>query len=38
VWALDHRPLARARDHLELIARQWDEAIERLRAFVEEDD
>lgn len=36
VWALDHRPLAKAREHLELISRQWDEAIERLRAFVED--
>lgn len=36
VWALDQRPLAKAREHLDLIARQWDEAIERLRAFVEE--
>jgi DNA-binding transcriptional ArsR family regulator len=38
VWALDQRPLAKAREQLELIARQWDEAIERLRVFVEEDD
>jgi DNA-binding transcriptional ArsR family regulator len=38
VWALDQRPLATARDHLELIARQWGEAIERLRVFVEEDE
>lgn len=38
VWALDQRPLAKAREHLDLIARQWDEAIDRLRAFVEEDD
>lgn len=37
VWALDRRPLAKARDHLDLVARQWDEAIERLRAFVEDD-
>lgn len=37
VWALDQRPLAKAREHLDLIARQWDEAIDRLRAFVEED-
>ena len=38
VWALDRRPLTKARDHLDAIARQWDEAIERLRAFVEDDD
>lgn len=37
VWALEQRPLAKARDHLDIIARQWDEAIERLRAFVEDD-
>lgn len=37
VWTLDHRPLARARDHLEVISRQWDDAIERLRAVVESD-
>lgn len=38
VWTLDGRPLAKARAHLELISRQWDQAIERLRAFVEECD
>ncbi len=37
MWQLEGRPLAMARDHLDLIARQWDEAIERLRRFVEED-
>lgn len=37
VWALDRRQLAKARDHLDQIARQWDAAIERLRVFVEED-
>lgn len=36
LWELDRCPLARAREHLDLIERQWDEAIERLRAFVEE--
>lgn len=35
-WQLDRRPLATARDHLDLIARQWDEALERLRRFVED--
>lgn len=38
VWTLDRRPLTKARDHLDLIARQWDEALGRLRAFVEEGD
>lgn len=37
MWALDRRPLAKARDQLDRISRQWDEAIGRLRAFVEED-
>lgn len=36
VWALDQRPLVNARDHLSAISSQWDAAIERLRAFVEE--
>jgi DNA-binding transcriptional ArsR family regulator len=35
-WQLDRRPLATARDHLDSIARQWDEAIERLKRFVED--
>ena len=37
MWALDQRPLAKARDQLDIIARQWDEAVERLRAFVEDN-
>ncbi|MGE0321753.1 MAG: ArsR/SmtB family transcription factor [Polyangiaceae bacterium] len=37
VWALEERPLAKARDHLDLIARQWDAALDRLRAFVEDE-
>ncbi len=37
VWALEPRPLERARDQLQAISRQWDEAIDRLRAFVEDD-
>jgi hypothetical protein len=35
VWQLDRRPLGAARNHLEAIARQWDEALERLKRFVE---
>lgn len=38
LWTLDQRSLIKAREHLELISRQWDDAIERLRAFVERDD
>lgn len=37
VWALEPRPLQKAREQLEAISRQWDDAIERLRAFVEDD-
>lgn len=37
LWKLDKRPPTQAREHLDRIARQWDAAIERLRAFVEED-
>lgn len=36
-WQLDRRPLATARDHLALIERQWDAAIDRLKRFVEDD-
>jgi len=35
VWQLDERRLKEARHHLEQIAKQWDEALERLRALVE---
>lgn len=37
VWALETRRLQKAREHLEAISRQWDDALERLRAFVEDD-
>jgi DNA-binding transcriptional ArsR family regulator len=35
VWELDSQPLLEARQYLEAISKQWDEALERLRAFVE---
>jgi len=35
IWALDTEQLDEARRYLDGIARQWDEALERLRAFVE---
>ncbi len=35
VWHLEPRRLDDARAQLDRIGRQWDEAIERLRAFVE---
>jgi DNA-binding transcriptional ArsR family regulator len=34
-WALDREPLDAARERLEQIASQWDEALGRLKAFVE---
>ena len=36
VWQLEPRRLAEARGYLDLISREWDGALERLRVFVEE--
>jgi DNA-binding transcriptional ArsR family regulator len=36
VWKLDHRRIQDARGYLDQISKQWDDALERLRAFVEE--
>lgn len=36
IWELDAARLAEARRCLDRIGQQWDEALERLRAFVEE--
>jgi DNA-binding transcriptional ArsR family regulator len=38
VWVLESRRLAEARAYLETISREWDDTIERLRAFVESVD
>lgn len=35
VWQLRQRRLDEARNYLELICKQWDEALSRLRTFVE---
>jgi DNA-binding transcriptional ArsR family regulator len=35
VWDLDTRRLDEAHLYLERISKQWDDALERLRAFVE---
>jgi DNA-binding transcriptional ArsR family regulator len=35
VWQLEQRRLADARHYLKLISKQWDEALGRLRKFVE---
>ena len=37
IWTLETKRLAEARLQLERIARQWDAALLRLKALVEED-
>lgn len=36
IWELEGKKLAEARSYLDQISAQWDAAIERLRAFVED--
>jgi DNA-binding transcriptional ArsR family regulator len=36
LWQLEQRRLEEARRYLAVISRQWDDALERLRKFVEE--
>ena len=36
IWQLEQRRLEEARRYLALISKQWDDALERLRVFVEE--
>jgi DNA-binding transcriptional ArsR family regulator len=36
VWQLDQRRLEDARRYLDMISKQWDDALLRLRKFVEE--
>jgi DNA-binding transcriptional ArsR family regulator len=35
VWRLERRRVNEARRYLDLISTQWDDALERLRRFVE---
>ena len=35
IWQLEHARIEEARRYLDTISRQWDEALVRLRAFVE---
>ena len=35
-FELDARPLEEMREYLALVSRQWDQALARLKAFVEE--
>jgi DNA-binding transcriptional ArsR family regulator len=36
VWELEPRRLEQARRHLESISTQWDDALSRLKSFVED--
>lgn len=36
-WELEPRRLAEARRYLDRVSRKWDEALERLRLFVESE-
>ena len=36
IWRLNQQRLEQARRYLDLISRQWDAALERLRKFVED--
>jgi DNA-binding transcriptional ArsR family regulator len=35
VWTVQQQQLAAAADHLTMLSRRWDRALDRLRAFVE---
>lgn len=35
IWQLEHRRLHDARHYLDRISREWDDALARLREFVE---
>jgi len=37
IWELEPRRLADAHGYLDRISRQWDDALDRLRHFVEQD-
>ena len=38
VWRLAPRRLVEARAYLELVSRQWDDALDRLKRYVEGPD
>jgi DNA-binding transcriptional ArsR family regulator len=38
LWHLERRRLEEARQSLDLISRQWDESLGRLKLFVEKED
>ena len=37
IWRIEPAPLADARDFLSDLSRRWDRAIDRLRAYVEDE-
>lgn len=37
VWELDRKRLEKAQQYLDQISAQWDQVVDRLRAFVEDD-
>jgi hypothetical protein len=38
VWALEPERLDEARKWLDVVSRRWDEALDRLKALVEDED
>ena len=38
LWQLEPGPIGDARDSLDAIGRQWEQALARLKRFVEKDD
>ncbi|HXO49786.1 MAG TPA: metalloregulator ArsR/SmtB family transcription factor [Mycobacterium sp.] len=36
IWRIEPEPLADASDYLTALSRRWDQAIDRLRAYVED--
>jgi DNA-binding transcriptional ArsR family regulator len=36
IWTVQTQPLVQASDYLDQLSNRWDQAIERLRAFVED--
>ena len=38
IWRIEPRQFAQVHDHLARISKQWDEALERLRAFVDDEE
>lgn len=37
MWTIQTRPLGQASDYLIALSRRWDDAVERLRDFVEDE-